>query len=85
MAGGLVGVGRQQLNGALQGGAAASAREKERNAANEQMKEAAKAQRMNTMVSMGTTGAALGAMAISNPVGWIAGGVIGLLGGSLFG
>ena len=81
---GVVGMGREQLGGALQGGNSAAARENERNAANEQIKAAEKAQKQNTQMSGMGTGAMIG-FQMYGPVGGVVGGVVGLLAGSLFG
>ena len=85
---GVVGMGREQLGGALQGGNSAAARENERNAANEQLDQAAKAQRQNAQMTGMGTGAMVGAYAASGSIGgpWGAaiGAVVGLIAGTLF-
>jgi hypothetical protein len=88
--GGMIGVGRQALGGALQGGAAAAAREKERNAANEQIKAAERAQKRQTQMSAAGMGAMAGGYlaagtALGGPAGAAIGAVVGLFAGSLFG
>ena len=81
---GLVGMGRQHLGGALQGGNAASGREKERNLANEQLKQAEKAQKTNAQMSGMGMGAGIGAV-VGGPVGAGIGAAVGLFAGTLFG
>ncbi len=87
MSGGMIGMGRQQLHGALQGGNNAAAREKERNAANEQIDAAEKAQKTNAQMTGMGTGAMVGAQygSVGGVPGMAIGAIVGFLAGSLFG